>query len=69
VPDGDATGSRSAGRRGRLEFLSLLFAGLEPNQLFGKVFSVDMSELILVFGTIALSILTLVAFEKFWWSR
>jgi hypothetical protein len=47
---------------------SVLFAGFEPNEIFGKVFSVDMSELIIVFGTIAISIGILVAFGN-WWSR
>ena len=52
----------------RLELLSLLFAGLEPNQLFDKVFSVDMSELILVFGTIAITLGIMVVFGS-WWQR
>jgi ABC-type Mn2+/Zn2+ transport system permease subunit len=51
-----------------LDIQSLLFAGLEPNQLFGKVFSVDMSELLLVFGTIAITIGILVVFGN-WWQR
>jgi hypothetical protein len=51
-----------------LEILSVLFAGFEPDKVFGGIFSVDMSELIIVFGTIALSIGALVAFGN-WWSR
>jgi hypothetical protein len=47
--------------------LGVLFAGFDPNDLFG-IFSADMSELILVFGTIVLSIGALVVFGN-WWSR
>lgn len=48
--------------------LSVLFAGFEPNEVFGELVSMDMAELIIVFGTIAASIGIMVAFGN-WWSR
>jgi hypothetical protein len=51
-----------------LEILGVLFAGFEPDKIFGGVFSVDMSELIIVFGTITISIVAMVWFGN-WWSR
>ncbi len=47
---------------------SLLFAGLNPDQIFGGKASVDFSELFLVFGTIILCLGILVIFGN-WWSR
>ena len=48
--------------------LLMLFIGFEPDEIFFRVFSVDMSELLIVFGTIATSLGVLVAFGN-WWSR
>ncbi len=48
--------------------LSPLFVGFEPDEILFRLFSVDMSELIVVFGTLALSMGVLVAFGN-WWSR
>ena len=48
--------------------LAFLFAGFHPDEVFGHVFSVDLSELLVVFGTIALSLGALVWFGN-WWSR
>ena len=45
-----------------------LFIGFHPDEVFGGTVSVDMAELILVFGTIALSMVAMVAFGN-WWSR
>ena len=45
-----------------------LFIGFHPDEVFGSTVSVDMAELILVFGTIALSMVAMVAFGN-WWSR
>ncbi len=46
----------------------VLFAGFEPNEILGKIVSVDMAELVVVFGTIAISMGVMVAFGN-WWSR
>jgi hypothetical protein len=53
-----------------LEVLTVLFAGWEPNRIFGinEWVSVDMAELVIVFGTIAASLGAMVAFGN-WWSR
>ena len=51
-----------------MDLLAPLFIGFEPDQIFGGVFSVDFSELLVVFGTISLSMGLLVAFGN-WWSR
>jgi len=51
-----------------LEVLSVLFAGFEPNKIFFEQVSVDMAELIIVFGTVAISLGLLVVFGN-WWSR
>jgi hypothetical protein len=48
--------------------LSLLFAGFKPDEIFGSYISVDAAELLLVFGTIAISMAILVWFGN-WWSR
>jgi hypothetical protein len=45
-----------------------LFVGFHPDDVFGGVISVDMSELLIVFGTIAISMVAMVAFGH-WWSR
>jgi hypothetical protein len=46
----------------------LAFAGWHPDDIFGRVMSVDAAELVIVFGTIAISLGILVAFGN-WWSR
>jgi hypothetical protein len=52
-----------------------LFIGFHPDDVFGplypgakSLFSVDMSELLVVFGTIAISLGAMVVFGN-WWSR
>ena len=50
-----------------MDFL-MLFIGFEPNEIFGRVISVDMAELVIVFGTIAASLGLMVVFGN-WWSR
>jgi hypothetical protein len=45
-----------------------LFIGFNPEEVFFNKVSVDMAELILVFGTIAISLGIMVAFGN-WWSR
>jgi hypothetical protein len=54
--------------RALVELLSLLFIGWHPDDVFFRLVSVDMAELIIVFGTIAASLGALVAFGN-WWSR
>ena len=51
-----------------MELLAQLFIGFHPDDVFGRLVSVDMAELIIVFGTIALSLGAMVAFGN-WWSR
>lgn len=51
-----------------MEQLALLFAGFSPDDVFFRQVSVDMAELILVFGTIALTMGILVLLGN-WWSR
>ena len=55
--------------------LTGLFVGFKPDEVFGPLypgvktlFSVDMAELVVVFGTIAISMIVMVAFGH-WWSR
>ena len=48
--------------------LSGLFIGFHPDDVFGRAVSVDMAELIIVFGTIAISMYAMVLFGN-WWSR
>ncbi len=48
--------------------LSLLFIGFEPDEIFFRLFSVDMSELLLVLGTLTVTLAVMVAFGN-WWSR
>jgi len=57
-----------------MELVSL-FAGFHPDEIFGwlvsgdkTLVSVDMAELIIVFGTIAASLGAMVVFGN-WWSR
>ena len=45
-----------------------LFIGFHPDEVFLRQVSVDMAELIIVFGTIAASLGIMVAFGN-WWSR
>jgi hypothetical protein len=52
---------------GQVNFTSL-FIGFHPDDVFLRQVSVDMAELIIVFGTIALSLGILVAVGN-WWSR
>jgi hypothetical protein len=48
--------------------LTTLFIGFHPDDVFDRLVSVDMAELIIVFGTIAISLGAMVAFGN-WWSR
>jgi hypothetical protein len=55
--------------------LTELFIGFHPDDVFGWIISgpkslvsVDMAELVIVFGTIAISMVAMVAFGN-WWSR
>jgi hypothetical protein len=50
-----------------MELLSL-FIGFHPDDVFFRAVSVDMAELIIVFGTIAGSLGLMVVFGN-WWSR
>jgi hypothetical protein len=45
-----------------------LFIGFHPDDVFGGAVSVDFAELLIVFGTLALSLGAMVAFGN-WWSR
>lgn len=52
-----------------------LFIGFHPDEIFGplypgakSLFSVDMAELLIVFGFIAITMGVMVAFGN-WWSR
>lgn len=51
-----------------MEQLALLFMGFHPDDIFFDQISVDFAELLLVFGTIAISMTLLVIFGN-WWSR
>jgi hypothetical protein len=58
-----------------MDLLAQLFIGFHPDDIFQwlvpgprSLFSVDMAELIIVFGTIAISLGLMVAFGN-WWSR
>ena len=55
--------------------LTGLFIGFQPDEVFDFLYpgaktlvSVDMAELVIVFGTIAVSLMAMVAFGH-WWSR
>ena len=45
-----------------------LFVGFHPDEVFNSKISVDAAELLLVFGTIAISMVLMVIFGN-WWSR
>jgi hypothetical protein len=45
-----------------------LFIGFHPDEVFGEMISVDAAELVLVFGTLAVSLGFMVWFGN-WWSR
>jgi hypothetical protein len=45
-----------------------LFIGFHPDDIFGNQISVDMAELLVVFGTLAISMGAMVIFGN-WWSR
>ena len=48
--------------------LTSLFIGFHPDDVFGAKISVDIAELLVVFGTITISLGVMVAFGN-WWSR
>ncbi len=48
--------------------LTGLFIGFHPDELLGGIVSVDMAELVIVFGTLVLSLGAMVVFGN-WWSR
>ena len=45
-----------------------MFVGFHPDEVFFSKISVDAAELLIVFGTIAISLAFMVAFGN-WWSR
>jgi hypothetical protein len=45
-----------------------LFIGFHPDEVFDYAVSVDMAELLIVFGTIVASMALMVVFGN-WWSR
>lgn len=47
---------------------AIMFVGFHPDDVFDRKVSVDMAELLIVFGTIAISLGFMVWFGK-WWSR
>jgi hypothetical protein len=51
-----------------MALITQLFLGFDPDKVFGGKASVDFSELVLVFGTIAISLGFLVIVGN-WWSR
>jgi hypothetical protein len=51
-----------------MELLTVLFSGWEPHEVIFELVSVDMAELIIVFGTIAASLGIMVVLGN-WWSR
>ena len=58
-----------------MNLLQQLFVGFHPDEVFGPLYpgakslvSVDMAELIIVFGTIAASLWVMVILGN-WWSR
>jgi hypothetical protein len=51
-----------------MEFVTELFIGFHPDDIFDRKVSVDMAELLIVFGTIAISLGMMVIFGN-WWSR
>jgi hypothetical protein len=51
-----------------MELAHQLFIGWHPDDIFFRQVSVDMAELLIVFGTIAASMGVLVVFGN-WWSR
>lgn len=51
-----------------MELLPQLFIGFHPDDVLFRLVSVDMAELVVVFGTIAISMGLMVAFGN-WWSR
>ena len=48
--------------------IAALFIGFHPDDVFGRLISIDAAELVIVFGTIAFSLSIMVAFGN-WWSR
>ena len=58
----------SAGTWTVIGTLNQLFLGFDPDKVFGSKISVDFAELVLVFGTIAISIAFLVVVGN-WWQR
>jgi hypothetical protein len=48
--------------------LTSLFIGFHPDDVFGRLVSIDLAELIIVFGAIAFTLTVMVAFGN-WWSR
>jgi hypothetical protein len=48
--------------------LLLLFGGFKPEEVFGNYISADAAELLLVFGTIVVSMAIMVWLGN-WWSR
>jgi len=51
-----------------MDLLLPLFIGFHPDDIFGRAVSVDMAELLVVFGTLAVSMGIMVVLGN-WWSR
>ena len=51
-----------------MDLAAALFIGFEPDEILFRVFSVDFSELVVVLGTLLVSLGIMVAFGH-WWSR
>jgi hypothetical protein len=51
-----------------MDIITTLFIGFHPDEVFDNKISVDFAELVIVFGTIAISLGIMVWFGN-WWSR
>ncbi len=65
--DFNAVGTRKRETANEMDLLTL-FIGFHPDDVFGRLVSVDMAELMVVFGAIAISLGIMVVFGN-WWSR
>ena len=59
--------ARESENYGKMDLTSL-FIGFHPDDVFGRLVSVDMAELIVVFGAIAFTVGMMVILGN-WWSR
>ena len=63
-----AAATNIAGLREETDRMEQLFIGFHPDDVFFRLVSVDMAELLIVFGFIAATLGVMVAFGN-WWSR